>query len=185
MTQSNRREQLVEAALRVLVARGASGFTYRAVDEFAGVPVGTASNHFANHDQLLLGAVERIVTRMSEFVARYADRRPAGEAELVAVLGDYVRAMLGPCHDQGKAILTLTYVAVSRPALTKPLTRLTEPWHSLIERWLTDLGSPDPGVAAYVVDSYLSGLLIGQYVKPTPGLDLERAIAPVVWSALH
>lgn len=185
MARLSRRDQIVEAAVEVLVERGARGFTYRAVEEFAGVPPGTASNHFHNRDELLLGAVERMVRRMADFVASNVDGPPAVEEDLISALGAYVRAMTGPFYDQGKALLTLRYVAVTRRALMKPLTALTEPWLALLEQWLTALGSPDPRAAAYILDSYLSGLLIGQYVKPTPDFDPERSIAPVVWSALR
>lgn len=50
---TERRAALVNAAVDVLAAEGARGLTFRAVDTAAGVPTGTASNYFANRDDLI------------------------------------------------------------------------------------------------------------------------------------
>lgn len=51
-----RRAALVDAAIEVLAREGARGLTFRAVDAEARVPNGTASNYFANRDDLLTQA---------------------------------------------------------------------------------------------------------------------------------
>ncbi|CAM5704281.1 hypothetical protein STENM327S_04577 [Streptomyces tendae] len=55
-----RRAALVDAAIEVLAAQGARGLTFRAVDTEAAVPAGTASNYFANRDDLLTQAGARV-----------------------------------------------------------------------------------------------------------------------------
>ncbi len=68
MVRSNpaRRTALVDTAIEVLAAQGARGLTFRAVDEGAGVPAGTASNYFRNRDHLLTQAGERVYERLLE-----------------------------------------------------------------------------------------------------------------------
>jgi len=50
---------LLDAAIEVLADDGARGLTFRAVDKKAGVPLGTASNYFANRDDMLTQAGTR------------------------------------------------------------------------------------------------------------------------------
>jgi DNA-binding transcriptional regulator YbjK len=59
-----RRTALVDAAIEVLAAQGARGLTFRAVDQQAGVPIGTASNYFPNRDALLTQAGQRVYQRL-------------------------------------------------------------------------------------------------------------------------
>lgn len=55
-----RRAALLDAAIEVLAREGARGLTFRAVDAEAGVPAGTASNYFANRDDLLTRVGPRV-----------------------------------------------------------------------------------------------------------------------------
>lgn len=59
-----RRTALVDAAIEVLADQGARGLTFRAVDQRAGVPTGTASNYFPNRDALLVQAGRRVFERL-------------------------------------------------------------------------------------------------------------------------
>ncbi|MDX8032429.1 TetR family transcriptional regulator [Lentzea sp. BCCO 10_0856] len=59
-----RRAQLLDAAIDVLAEEGARGLTYRAIDAKAGVPAGTASNYFANRDDLMSEVATRVHQRL-------------------------------------------------------------------------------------------------------------------------
>ncbi len=59
-----RRAALLDAAIEVLAREGARGLTFRAVDAEAGVPIGTASNYFANRDDLLSQVARRFYDRL-------------------------------------------------------------------------------------------------------------------------
>ncbi len=56
-----RRRALTDGALRVLAASGLHGFSHRAVDAEADLPVGTAANYFGSRDALLAAAAERVL----------------------------------------------------------------------------------------------------------------------------
>ena len=58
-----RRAQLADAAIDLLVAAGVHGVTHRAVDRRAGLPAGTASNYFRSREALLVATAERVVER--------------------------------------------------------------------------------------------------------------------------
>ena len=70
-----RRMALIDAAIEVLADQGARGLTFRAVDNQAGVPIGTASNYFPNRDALLTQAGQRVFQRLDP------DAAVVGEAE--------------------------------------------------------------------------------------------------------
>ena len=88
-TNTRRRELLLDGAISLLADRGARGLTFRAIDEAAGTPTGTASNYFADRAELLAQVVERIGVRLTpdpEVLARLGGRRPTAE-----LFGDYMR----------------------------------------------------------------------------------------------
>ncbi|MFJ8045656.1 TetR/AcrR family transcriptional regulator [Kitasatospora sp. NPDC096147] len=118
-----RRAALVDAAIEVLAAEGARGLTFRAVDVAAAVPPGTASNYFANRDDLLTQAGARVYERLQpdeETVARQRAAKPDRETygvlmrELVGRVSAYRTGYL--------ALLELRLEATRRPGLRDVLT---------------------------------------------------------------
>jgi DNA-binding transcriptional regulator YbjK len=67
---ASRREQILEAALRVIGRSGTQAVTHRAVAEEAGVPLGSTTYYFDSKDDLLRQALEHVAA--SE-VDRYRD----------------------------------------------------------------------------------------------------------------
>ncbi|MFE3262208.1 TetR/AcrR family transcriptional regulator [Nocardia sp. NPDC059091] len=63
-TNPERRNALLDGAIEVLARDGARGLTFRAVDKEAAVPAGTASNYFANRDDLLVQVGNRYYERL-------------------------------------------------------------------------------------------------------------------------
>ncbi|MFF2553254.1 TetR/AcrR family transcriptional regulator [Nocardia sp. NPDC058058] len=63
-TNPERRNALLDAAIEVLAREGARGLTFRAVDKEAAVPAGTASNYFANRDELMMQVGNRFYERL-------------------------------------------------------------------------------------------------------------------------
>ncbi len=84
--QTNRREVLADAILRVLVHDGAHGLTHRAVDTAADVPAGTTSRYFRTRAALLLAAAQTTRDRHREYMERLAASTPARDGNLTAAL---------------------------------------------------------------------------------------------------
>ncbi|MPZ84994.1 MAG: TetR family transcriptional regulator [Actinophytocola sp.] len=109
-----RRTALVDAAIDVLADIGARGLTFRAVDARAEVPVGTASNYFANRDELFAQIGGRIFERLGAVTV------PAG-ADSAARLRHLVDHVAG--YREGYlALLELRLEATRRPELRAALT---------------------------------------------------------------
>ncbi|MEV6071264.1 TetR family transcriptional regulator [Nocardia sp. NPDC052001] len=108
-----RRQALLDASIEVLAAKGARGLTFRAVDEQARVPRGTASNYFANRDELLAQiACGHVLDSRSSYLAFLelrleATRRPG----LQALITERVRAELDTTvPDDANAVITYLVV---------------------------------------------------------------------------
>ena len=118
-----RRAALVDAAIEVLAREGARGLTFRSVDSEAAVPPGTASNYFANRDDLLTQAGARVYERLQpdeETIARQRAASPDRETytqlmrELVGRVSSFRTGYL--------ALLELRLEATRRPDLRAVLT---------------------------------------------------------------
>jgi DNA-binding transcriptional regulator YbjK len=80
-----RRRQLQQAALAVIEREGLAGVTHRAIAEQAGVPLASASYHFAGIDELAETALREATRRLIEDLADDPRERTLGHlAELIA-----------------------------------------------------------------------------------------------------
>ena len=92
-----RRNALLDAAIEVLAGEGARGLTFRAVDAEAGTPVGTASNYFANRDDLLMQTAERVYERWTPDEATWAaaTRGPRDTAKVTELMREMIGRITG------------------------------------------------------------------------------------------
>ncbi|MFI0406945.1 TetR/AcrR family transcriptional regulator [Actinomadura sp. 3N508] len=182
-----RRAALVDAAIEVLAREGARGLTFRAVDAEAGVPVGTASNYFANRDDLFTQAGRRIYERMQPDATVLAGRLE-GPRDLARVT-ELLREVVGRISDFRTgylALLELRLEATRRPELR---TVLTERVRADVEANIAyHLDSGLPGDATTVRLLYLAlnwlivehltlpGVFTDEDVQDLVALAVERAV---------
>ncbi|MFD3534262.1 TetR/AcrR family transcriptional regulator [Streptomyces sp. NPDC058664] len=111
-----RRERIVEAALRVAGRAGIAGLSHRTVAAEADVPLGSTTYHFASLDDLLVAALRkadggfgRLLRESPALAARDSD------------LGTVLARLLGEWMGGGRARVELEYelylAALRRPAL--------------------------------------------------------------------
>lgn len=119
-----RRRLLADAGLGVLAREGARGLTHRAIDEAAGVPVGTTSNYFRTREALIAGLVDRIAERLAPAPedARRLATQPPSRALFAEYLRDIVRR-LSTERDVTLALFELRLASARRPELAAVLTR--------------------------------------------------------------
>ncbi|MGW5878269.1 TetR/AcrR family transcriptional regulator [Nocardiopsis terrae] len=118
-----RRAALLDAAIDVLAEEGARGLTFRAVDTRAGVPAGTASNYFANREELLAQASVRTYERFTPDQAEWDDvfTGPRDRAKLVELMRATV-TRLAADPNVYLATLELQLEATRRPELRRNIT---------------------------------------------------------------
>ncbi|MFJ2648993.1 TetR/AcrR family transcriptional regulator [Streptomyces sp. NPDC087420] len=162
-----RRAALVDAAIEVLAREGARGLTFRAVDAEAVVPGGTASNYFANRDDLLTQAGGRIYERLRPDDATLAAMSggPVTRARLVELVREVVERVTA-FRTGYLALLELRLEATRRPALRAVLTeRVREDVDANVQRHL-DAGLPGDGDAVRMIYLATNWLVVERLTLP-------------------
>ncbi|MGW5377590.1 TetR/AcrR family transcriptional regulator [Nocardia sp. NPDC003999] len=121
-TNPERRQALLDASIEVLAREGARGLTFRAVDQEAGVPAGTASNYFPTRDALLVQVGHRYYERLIPSDAAMAKSRGPQTRESMTELMTEVVDRVSHFRTGYLAILELRLEATRRPELQALLT---------------------------------------------------------------
>ncbi|MEU6857776.1 TetR family transcriptional regulator [Glycomyces sp. NPDC046736] len=162
-----RRAALIDAAIEVLAGQGARGLTFRAVDKEAGVPVGTASNYFANRDDLLMQVNGRVFERLDpdSTVIDASMALPRTRASVDRLLHEMVERLTAFPSGQ-LAMLELRLESARRPELRAAITEQVRA--NLQENIDFHLASGLPGDADSVVLLYLAlnGLIVERLTLP-------------------
>lgn len=179
---SNRRELLLDAAVRVLGGGGARALTHRAVDAQAGVPVGSTANYFPTREALL----EAIVVRVSDQEVAHFDElartvRPTTPAELADVLAAVVRDATGPHRELTLARYAVLVESALHPAIRRRVAENGSRVGAWVATWLRLAGIDHPG-HRHVIGDYVTGLVLHQLAVPRPEFDPTDAIADLLRS---
>jgi DNA-binding transcriptional regulator YbjK len=89
----DRRQRIIDAAIRVVGAKGIAGLSHRTVAAEADVPLGSTTYHFATLDDLLVAALRQANEGFARVVAAHpALSDPAADlpGELARVLGEWL-----------------------------------------------------------------------------------------------
>ncbi|MBU3064953.1 TetR family transcriptional regulator [Nocardia sp. NEAU-G5] len=121
-TNPERRQALLDASIEVLAREGARGLTFRALDQQAAVPAGTASNYFANRDELLIQVGHRYYERLLPSDEALATSRQPQTRESMTELMTEVVDRVSHFRTGYLAILELRLEATRRPELQALLT---------------------------------------------------------------
>ncbi|MFC8171694.1 TetR/AcrR family transcriptional regulator [Streptomyces sp. NPDC057242] len=121
----DRRERIVDAALRVVGRSGLGGLSHRTVAAEADVPLGSTTYHFASLDELLVAALRKA---NENFGCRLRERaaRVGPDADLAAVLARFLGEWLGGERTGVELEYELYLAALRRPALRPVAAEWTE-----------------------------------------------------------
>ncbi|MGV9774589.1 TetR/AcrR family transcriptional regulator [Streptosporangium sp. NPDC003464] len=178
-----RRAALVDAAIEVLAREGARGLTFRAVDVEAAVPNGTASNYFANRDDLLTQAGARFYERLQPDATTLAralegprdrDRVTRLMHELVGRITDFRSGYL--------ALLELRLEATRRPELRAVLTSQIRADVEANIAYHRESGLPGDDTTVVLLYMTLNWLIVERLTLPDvfPGQQLHDLITDAV-----
>ncbi|MFC9897965.1 TetR/AcrR family transcriptional regulator [Nocardia sp. NPDC127579] len=151
---AERREQLLDTALRIVASRGFAEVTMAAVAEHGGVTRPVVYDSFGNRDELLAALIERETAAMRAAVARALRGERESGAAPREVLIDALRRFLddvGTMPDTWR----LVYFPIDgvppllRDHIRKARNEFRDPLRRLLGEWLADL---PPGADADAVD---------------------------------
>ncbi|MEV7289069.1 TetR family transcriptional regulator [Streptomyces sp. NPDC093252] len=177
MVRSNpqRRAALVDAAIEVLAREGARGLTFRSVDAEAAVPPGTASNYFANRDELLTQAGARVYERLVPDEQTLAEQRAAGrDRETYARLMRDLVGRVSGFRSGYLALLELRLESTRRPALRAILTERVRADLDANIGYHLESGLPGDATSVELLYLALNWLIVEQLTLPDVLSPAER-----------
>jgi DNA-binding transcriptional regulator YbjK len=154
-----RREQILEAALRVIGRSGRQAVTHRAVAEEAGVPLGSTTYYFDSRDDLLGQALEYVAASEAE---RYDER--AGELRSVKTPHELADRLIDELVAAAKdriayiAEYEIWLEAGRRPELREAAQNWCNAEQRSVAVAMEALGSSDPATDASLVVAAIDGL---------------------------
>jgi AcrR family transcriptional regulator len=183
---AGRREELLDAAITVLGERGIHSLTHRAVDTAAGLPAGSASNHFRTRDALLDAVVERFAARDRAVWEDIAVRLcPTTPQELARALTLAARPATGPHRAVSLARYAILVEAGIHPPLRAQLTATGARVNAWFMNWLRIAGSTDPERDAPIIMNHWTGLILHQLANPDPAFNPSEQITAIVTTVVR
>lgn len=88
-----RRQRIIDAAIRVVGAKGIAGLSHRSVAAEADVPLGSTTYHFKTLDELMVAALRQANEGFAKVVAArgaFEDPRADLAGELAALIGEWL-----------------------------------------------------------------------------------------------
>jgi len=165
--QNPRRQDILEATLRLIGSGGVVSVTHRRVAEEAGVSLASTTYYFDSKSVLIEEALELMVDRSTEDVRRHTESPPKiSRAELVDRIVAFAEAQIG---DPG-AFLTAQYELMLEAGRAEYLRPLARRWSVVYADCFTQLvkhaGLPRPKVAAELVMKFVEGALLDYAMTP-------------------
>ncbi|MER7660454.1 MULTISPECIES: TetR family transcriptional regulator [unclassified Streptomyces] len=176
---TSRADLIADAALGLLAARGMRGLTHRAVDEAAGLPQGSTSNHARTRQALLEAAVRRLADR--EAAVLTPGELPAGDSGegLADALALALQRYLTRHRELLVARYELALEATRRPELRAYYDAAGSRFRNMLNALMTAAGSPEPERHALSLVAWCEGLMfacaVGSYHAAVPDRAELRA----------
>ncbi|MFI8823237.1 TetR/AcrR family transcriptional regulator [Streptomyces sp. NPDC053431] len=140
----DRRERIVDAALRVVGRDGIAGLSHRTVAAEADVPLGSTTYHFASLDELLVAALRRANATFGRTL-RDSPELADPDTDLATALARIMGRWLGGDRREAELAYELYLAALRRPAL-RPVA---DEWVDEVRTALA--GRTDPATARGLV----------------------------------
>ncbi|MCW5249030.1 TetR/AcrR family transcriptional regulator [Streptomyces sp. SHP 1-2] len=164
---SARSEAVADAAIAVLADQGVRGLTHRAVDNAAGLPIGSTSNHARTRAALLKLALVRLAAVEADDYTLAFDAPapvPAGSADssaenLVDVVTHALVVSLTTGRQTTLARFELALEASRRPELRQLYSHLGRKFQLAMVDLLARAGSRAPVADAHMLMSACEGIL--------------------------
>lgn len=184
---ANRRDDLLDAAIQVLGERGFHALTHRAVDAAAGLPAGSASNHFRTREALLNAVVERFSAReraaWDELAVRIAPTTPRELAHTMTMAATDLTT--GTNRALTLARYAILVEAGINPSLRDQLRATGARVNAWFMNWLRVAGSTDPERDGPIIMNHWTGVVLHELAMPDPAFDPSAQFEALVMSVIQ
>lgn len=173
----DRRDLLLEAAIRVISEQGMRGLTHRAVEAEAGVPHGSTTYYFGTRHELLTALMAYMAERgrrETEPIARamtlsLADRSKPVDIDSIA--RSYV-AWIDASAEIELARYELQVTAARDPEMKQLMTENCDVFRSMCEPIVIACGSSDPKRDAHILQAALDGWMFDRLTHAGPSEEI-------------
>jgi DNA-binding transcriptional regulator YbjK len=178
---SHRAEVIADAAIEILAERGMRGLTHRAVDEAAGLPQGSTSNHARTRSALLELTIARLAEKEEAlFSGPLTAGRPETADDLAGLIAQATHQAVTANRRGTIARYELALEATRRQELRKVYDELGRRFREPAVALLAAAGSADPVRHGHGLVAFAEGILfdavVGAGATPSPD-DLRAAFA--------
>lgn len=178
---TDRREEILRAALRLIGSRGMHAVTHRDVAREANVPLGSTTYYFAGKEELLREALRLFVAeegaRMRAAAQRFAGVRAEPEAVVDAMVAEIGDTLTRPVEQVAQFELYLE--ATRTPALAEEAQACFAAYEEIAVAALRSAGAEDPERLAPLFIALIEGLMFRQLVEPRSDW-LDRVLRPQI-----
>ncbi|MFC8345618.1 TetR/AcrR family transcriptional regulator [Streptomyces sp. NPDC057280] len=171
-----RRQRIIDAAIRVVGEKGLAGLSHRTVAAAADVPLGSTTYHFTTLDELMVAALRQANEGFAKVIAARGGLEDP-RADLAAELAGWMGEWLAGDRTGVELEYELYLAALRRPALRPVAAEWTERLVDLVAR------RTDPGTARALV-ALMDGICLqvlltdGRYDEEYAREVLARIIPP-------
>ena len=175
----SRADLIADAALALLAERGMRGLTHRAVDERAGLPQGSTSNHARTRQALLETTVRRLAELEAQVLAPGDLLTSSDPAQFAAGLAHALHRYLTGSTELLVCRYELALEATRRPGLRTFYDDAGGRFRDPLVAVMAAAGSADPERHALSVVAWTEGMMfacaVGSYHRAVPTEDELRA----------
>jgi DNA-binding transcriptional regulator YbjK len=165
---TDRREEILRAALRLIGSRGMHHVTHRDVAAEADVPLGSTTYYFATKEELLIEALRLFVAeeaaRLHAAAERFQGVRAGPEVVADAIVAEIGTTLTRPVEQVAQFELYLE--ATRTPALAKEAKACFAAYDEIAVAALRAAGAKDPEALAPLFIGLIEGLMFRQLVEP-------------------
>jgi DNA-binding transcriptional regulator YbjK len=177
---SPRRQDILEATLRVIGQGGVHNVSYRAVAQEANVSLASTTYYFDSKSALVEEALELMIARSSESVRQYTTAPSRiSRAELI----DRIIAFAGAQIDDPGALLTAQFELMLEAGRADHLQPLARRWSITYMDGFAEMirkaGIPRPNAAAEIIMTFVEGTLVDYVATPRDDF-LEGYLRPLL-----
>ena len=178
---TDRREEILRAALRLIGSRGMHHVTHRDVAAEADVPLGSTTYYFATKEELLTEALRLFVAeeaaRLHAAAERFQGVRAGPEVVADAIVAEIGTTLTRPVEQVAQFELYLE--ATRTPALAEEAKACFAAYEEIAVAALRSGGAEDPERIAPLFIALIEGLMFRQLVDPRSDW-VERVLRPQV-----
>jgi TetR/AcrR family transcriptional regulator, regulator of biofilm formation and stress response len=182
-----RRNEILEAALRVVADGGPDAITFRRVAERAKVPLGSLTYYFESREDLLREAFRLYLSKAVAFMTDLeSEKRPQTTSGVIEAVLEIARREFSDDPAMVRVEYELILYAARDPALAREFNAYERWMEARLAGSLEELGAPRPIDAARTIIDVVRGFEIERLTHPGAQLeDLQRRLRLVIEALIN